>query len=112
MPNLNIKRWGTSLTQPIALKSMLNLRRGKEDNNSNSTTYKERIVSRKHHDVDRSVANHVQQNPFLRRYARLIDNLVVSFLPSQIDTTIVKTPLCTYPAEYLDDRVLCAAVEQ
>lgn len=61
--------------QSTASESMLDVRRGgKKVGSSSDVDNSEDTIK------EISVADHVQQNPFLRRYARLIDNLVVSSL--------------------------------
>ncbi|AAK77748.1 ORF79 [White spot syndrome virus] len=82
-----------------------------------------------------SIANSVLNNPFLKRYAKLIDNLAISSLPPDIeDDVIIHTrdasnstvrvdganiyfaiidgDLCVYPKQYISDKVLCGSLNR
>ena len=80
--------------------------------------------------TNNTIATYIQQNPFLKRYANLIDNLSLSSLPPEIDNdivihvsdsknatvevqsanikfVIVDGSLCLYPREEIAQKILC-----
>lgn len=129
--------------QSIALESMLDARKGRKVSSS--------MVKKKEQEEEQqryqrqttaaasikeiSVADHVRDNPFLKRYANLIDNLAMSSLPSDVEDDIVVHihdrhnatvrvfganlkfagiggSLCVYPTEHLGNNILCASEGQ
>lgn len=131
--------------QSISLESMLDTRKGRKVSSTTTTIQRRGEEQRRRHKQtapfteetikEISVADHVKKNPFLKRYANLIDNLAVSSLPSDVEDDIVvhihdthnatvrvfganikfvviDGSLCVYPMEHLGDHLLCASAGQ
>lgn len=134
--------------QALSLETSTSLKLGRRLKRAPVSIYQGRKINKKRQSMtlypenhgdenakELTIANRVIQNPFLERYANLIDNLALSSLPPEIENdiivhmsdsknatvevqsmnikfTIVEGNLCVYPREEIAQRILCGTKGQ